>query len=141
MVSGDTDRPVRRLLVVIPNWAGDVVLATPVLAALRVHFREARIAYLLRPYVNEIVDGGDWHDTAVHWPSGGGLVRELRTLRMASRQGHSPAGLPGLWQTARRAHPRLRPGPAVLDPVPRPLCHAARAHTTVSSSCSPTFRR
>jgi len=85
MATGDTDRPVRRLLVVIPNWVGDVVLATPALAALRAHFREARITYLLRPYVNEIVEGGNWHDVAVHWPSGGGLVRELRTRRMARR--------------------------------------------------------
>jgi ADP-heptose:LPS heptosyltransferase len=28
----------QRVLVVLPNWVGDVVLATPVLAALRAHF-------------------------------------------------------------------------------------------------------
>lgn len=76
---------VRRLLVVIPNWVGDVVLATPVLAALRAHFREARITYLLRPYVTEVVDGGGWHDAVIHWPGGNGLARELRIWRVGRR--------------------------------------------------------
>ena len=40
-----------RILVTIPNWVGDVVLATPVLAALRAHFADARITYLMRRYV------------------------------------------------------------------------------------------
>jgi len=44
---------IERLLVVLPNWVGDVVLASPVLAALRAHFRSATIAYLLRRYVAE----------------------------------------------------------------------------------------
>lgn len=85
MSDRNADHPVRRLLVVIPNWVGDVVLATPVLAALRAHFRSARITYLMRRYVAEIVDGAGWHDAAAHWPDGRGLTRELRTLRLARR--------------------------------------------------------
>jgi heptosyltransferase II len=85
MSRGLADIPVRRLLVVIPNWVGDVVLATPVLAALRAHYRSARITYLMRRYVSEIVEGGDWHDAAAYWPPGGGLAREVRTLRIARR--------------------------------------------------------
>ncbi len=76
----------RRLLVVIPNWVGDVVLATPVLAALRARFREARITYLLRSYVSEVVAGGGWHDDEVHWPARRGLPALFglgRTLRAA----------------------------------------------------------
>lgn len=80
-----TDRAVRRLLVVIPNWVGDVVLVTPVLAALRAHFHEARITYLMRKYVAEIVDGGQWHDEAEYWPGGRGLRREWQTLRLGRR--------------------------------------------------------
>lgn len=79
-----------RILVVIPNWVGDVVMATPVLAALRAHFATARITYLLRPYVADVVAGGGWHDDVLHWPPGRGLrhewgllslVRRLRTAR------------------------------------------------------------
>lgn len=58
----------RGLLVVIPNWVGDVVLATPVLAALRESFAGSRICYLMRGYVSEVVRGGGWHDEEIHWP-------------------------------------------------------------------------
>lgn len=85
MSSTATADSFRRLLVVIPNWVGDVVLATPVLAALRARYAHARITYLMRRYVAEIVDGGGWHDAAVHWPEGRGLTREVRTLRLAGR--------------------------------------------------------
>jgi heptosyltransferase II len=85
MSDGAADNVVQRLLVVVPNWVGDVVLATPVLAALRAHFRAARITYLLRKYVAEIVDGGNWHDTLQFWPSGRGLRREWQTLGLGHR--------------------------------------------------------
>jgi heptosyltransferase-2 len=78
-------KAVRRLLVVIPNWVGDVVMATPVLAALRARFANARIKYLMRKYVADVLDGGGWHDAALFWPVGGGLGRELRSWRMAGR--------------------------------------------------------
>jgi len=76
---------IRRLLVVVPNWVGDVVLATPVLAALRAHFQTARITFLLRAYVAEVLAGGDWHDEFTYWPTERGLVREWRMLRLARR--------------------------------------------------------
>lgn len=76
---------IQRLLVVLPNWVGDVVLATPVLAALRAHFTRARITYLLRPYVTEIVDGSGWYDELVTWPNGKGLRRELQIGTMVRR--------------------------------------------------------
>lgn len=69
----------RNILVVIPNWVGDVVLATPVLGALRARFPRARITYLMREYVREVVAGGGWHDAEVYWPPRG-WRREPRTL-------------------------------------------------------------
>jgi len=66
-----------RLLVALPNWVGDVVLATPVLAALRARFAAARITYLLRPYVREVVAGGGWHDDEVYWPEARAPERDL----------------------------------------------------------------
>jgi heptosyltransferase-2 len=65
--------------VAIPNWVGDVVLATPVLAALRSHFAGTQITYLMRPYVAEIVAGGGWHDAEMFWPRGGGASGLWRT--------------------------------------------------------------
>ncbi len=75
----------RRILVTIPNWVGDVVLATPVLAALRARFADARITYLMRPYVREPVAGGDWHDAEVHWPERTGVRREVQNIRLAAQ--------------------------------------------------------
>jgi heptosyltransferase-2 len=72
----------QRILAVLPNWVGDVVLATPVLAALREHFRESRITLLLRRYVSAVVAGGGWCDETMCWPDG----------RRASDDGRSAVG-------------------------------------------------
>lgn len=75
--------PLQRILVTIPNWVGDVVLATPALAALRAHFPNAHIAYLMRRYVREILDGGGWHDQEMFWPDrkAGGVLGERALIR------------------------------------------------------------
>ncbi len=73
----------RHLLVCLPNWVGDVVMATPVLAALRRHFAGSRITYLMRDYVAEVVRGGGWHDDEVFWPPGRGWRREARLVRLS----------------------------------------------------------
>ena len=85
MPRSDTQGPYQRILVVLPNWVGDVVLATPVLAVLRAHFRGAGITYLLRRHLAEIVDGGGGHDAAVYWPDSRGLLRARAPLRLARR--------------------------------------------------------
>lgn len=73
----------RKILVVIPNWVGDVVMASPVLAALRRHFRAAHITFLMRSYVREITSGGTWADAELAWPAGRGLAREINLVRLA----------------------------------------------------------
>lgn len=75
----------QRLLVVLPNWVGDVVLATPVLAALRAALPQAHIAYLHREYVGEIVHGCRWHDASITWPTARGLSVVAATLDLARR--------------------------------------------------------
>ncbi len=76
------DNPAR-LLVAIPNWVGDVVLATPVFAALREHFKETRITFLMRRYVREVTAGGGWHDDEIYWPDrkSGGLLADRKLVR------------------------------------------------------------
>jgi len=75
---------IERLLIVLPNWVGDVVLASPVLAALRTHFCTATITYLLRRYVQEIVEGGGWHDERVFWPPEAGARRTWQMFSLAA---------------------------------------------------------
>ncbi len=58
MAAGEPEK----ILVFLPNWVGDAVMATPVLAALRRHFGSARIAHLGRPAALATVSGCDWAD-------------------------------------------------------------------------------
>ncbi|NLX97757.1 MAG: lipopolysaccharide heptosyltransferase II [Rhodopirellula sp.] len=52
-----------KIAVFLPNWLGDMVMATPALRAIRQHFgAEARIVGILRPYLAEVLAGSDWLD-------------------------------------------------------------------------------
>ncbi len=44
----------------LPNWIGDVVMATPALRALRRQFASARIVAVCRPYVAGVLEGAPW---------------------------------------------------------------------------------
>ncbi|MGL4465842.1 MAG: lipopolysaccharide heptosyltransferase II [Planctomycetia bacterium] len=78
-----------KILVVCPNWIGDVVMATPMLRALRKRFPAAHMTALLKPYVAEVLEGGPWFDDLLFhdsksadrrhhtWP----IVRKLRNER------------------------------------------------------------
>lgn len=57
---------------VLPNWVGDVVLASPALAALRGHFARAQITFLMRADLAEIVAGCGWHERELFWPAARG---------------------------------------------------------------------
>jgi len=54
-----------RLLVVLPSWVGDVVMATPTLRIIRKLKPEAHISYLVRSYVKPIIDAAPWYDRLV----------------------------------------------------------------------------
>jgi len=52
-----------KIAVFLPNWLGDVAMATPTFRAIRRHFgREARIVGILRPYLADVPAGTDWFD-------------------------------------------------------------------------------
>ncbi|MBK8269206.1 MAG: lipopolysaccharide heptosyltransferase II [Planctomycetes bacterium] len=77
----------RNLLISIPNWVGDVVMATPALDAIRRQFPDANITLLMRSYVADVLAGTKLGNEQVFWPPalsiGGqyGLIRELRSRR------------------------------------------------------------
>jgi len=53
--------------VVLPNWIGDVVMATPTLRALRHYFGvDAEIVGIMRPYVSQVLEGTDWLDRSIY---------------------------------------------------------------------------
>lgn len=60
-----------KLAVFLPNWIGDVVMATPALRALREHFSGAELVGILRPYVSDVLAGSALLDRVlIHDPKG-----------------------------------------------------------------------
>ncbi len=51
-----------KIAVFLPNWLGDLVMATPALRALRKHFHAARIVGILRPNLAGLLAGTAWID-------------------------------------------------------------------------------
>ena len=52
-----------KIAVFLPNWLGDVAMATPTLRALRRHFGpRAKIVGIMRPYLADVLAGVDWLD-------------------------------------------------------------------------------
>jgi heptosyltransferase II len=53
---------IMNIAVFLPNWVGDVVMATPALRALRQTHAQARIIGVCKPYVAGVLDGAPWFD-------------------------------------------------------------------------------
>ncbi|MBI3839822.1 MAG: lipopolysaccharide heptosyltransferase II [Planctomycetia bacterium] len=52
----------------IPNWIGDVAMATPTLRALRRHYgAQAELVGILRPYVADVLAGTPWLDEQIFY--------------------------------------------------------------------------
>jgi lipopolysaccharide heptosyltransferase II len=64
-----------KVAVFLPNWVGDVVMATPALCALRRHFADARMIGVLRPYVADVLAGSPWLNDIVYLDKKGPLAR------------------------------------------------------------------
>lgn len=82
-----------RLGVFLPNWVGDVVMATPTLRALRKLTGQGEMVGVMRPYVADVLAGSDWFDRQLlyakkpsrpehHWSASLAQLRELRLDRI-----------------------------------------------------------
>jgi heptosyltransferase II len=60
----------------LPNWIGDVVMATPAVRALRRHFAQAHITAVCRPYVTDVLAGSPWFDDVVHLDTRGAWTQQ-----------------------------------------------------------------
>src|SRR5437763_1304257 len=71
-----------RIAVFLPNWIGDVVMATPAIHALCTRFSDARLIAVGRPYVAGVLEGAPWFDDCIQLdPSFAGVLRASRRLR------------------------------------------------------------
>lgn len=73
-----------RIGIFLPNWVGDVVMATPALRSLRCHLSDrAQLTGIMRPYVSDVLAGTSWLDDTIIYTSKTlrsrvGLVRQIR---------------------------------------------------------------
>lgn len=52
-----------KIVIFLPNWLGDLAMATPALRAMRRHFGpRAHIVGVLRPYLSDVLSGTGWLD-------------------------------------------------------------------------------
>lgn len=77
--------------IVLPNWIGDVVMATPALRALRRFYGpETTITGLMKPYVRHVLQGTSWLDQTILYDRHArdirrrprAVIRELRALNL-----------------------------------------------------------
>ena len=63
------------IVILLPTWLGDFVMATPALRAVRERFPTARITFVLEQNLVDLARGGSWMDEMVTLPG-----REKRTV-------------------------------------------------------------
>jgi lipopolysaccharide heptosyltransferase II len=76
----------RSIALFLPNWVGDVVMATPAVRAVREHFASARLLAVCRPYVAATIEGAPWFDDVILFDkSGPGNQRRGGVLHLLCR--------------------------------------------------------
>jgi heptosyltransferase-2 len=58
----------RRILLVLPTWVGDVVMATPFISAMFARFPQARIHLLMNRHLHPLLEGSPWVEHCWFWP-------------------------------------------------------------------------
>ena len=81
-------RTPERILVVLPNWLGDAVMAGPALRALRGGFGQAHIVYLGRGGPLEVLADSGWSDECIEMTRGRGLKRSRELVRLVKKLRH-----------------------------------------------------
>lgn len=76
----------KRIAVFLPNWIGDVVMATPAINALWEGLARGSLVAVGRPYVRAVIDGSPWFDDFVdadpnHWWA---TAKTLKSMKCAS---------------------------------------------------------
>lgn len=73
----------RTIALFLPNWIGDVVMATPAVRAVRDHFPADRLLAVCKPYVADTLAGAPWFDDTILFDKSG--PKDRRFLAVAHR--------------------------------------------------------
>lgn len=75
-----------KVMIRVPNWVGDAVMAVPALRELRRIFADARITFVARPWVAGLFEGEGLADTLIPVHEAQGVVHTARNFIHAARQ-------------------------------------------------------
>lgn len=75
MALGTTDNRLRTIVIRVPNWVGDAVMALPALVELRRIFADAQITLVARPWVAGLFEGEGLADTLIPVHDGRGIFQ------------------------------------------------------------------
>ncbi|HEU4400866.1 MAG TPA: lipopolysaccharide heptosyltransferase II [Candidatus Polarisedimenticolia bacterium] len=79
---------IRRILIRVNNWIGDVVMISPAVRAIRAQYPEARVTILAKSWVLEALRGNPFYDELVEYDNEGahrglgGRLRLVKQLRL-----------------------------------------------------------
>jgi heptosyltransferase-2 len=91
----------KRIAVFLPNWIGDVVMATPAIRALRETFPQAEMISVSKPYVADTLAGSPWFQRTLLFDKKGPLER--RFLNVAKQLREAPIDAAVLFPNSLRA--------------------------------------
>ena len=112
----------RRIALFLPNWIGDVVMATPAIRAVRAAFPAAELVAVCKPYVADVLGGSPWFAETIFADKRGPRGQRLFAVARKLREKPLDAALlfPNSFRTALLGVPRRVPtGRRVLPVRPR----------------------
>src|SRR3954471_21231600 len=75
-----------RIALFLPNWIGDVVMATPAVRAARTAFPAAELVAVCKPYVADVLAGSPWFRDVILFDKSGPRDRRLWAVARRLRQ-------------------------------------------------------
>lgn len=91
-----------RIALFLPNWIGDVVMATPAIRAVRERNPKAELVAVCKPYVADVLAGAPWFQETILFDKGGPRERRLWSVARRLRQSRVDGALlfPNSFRTA-----------------------------------------
>lgn len=91
-----------RIALFLPNWIGDVVMATPAIRAVRERFPAAELVAVCKPYVADVLAGSPWFAETVLFDKSGPREQRLWPVARKLRQAPIDAAIlfPNSFRTA-----------------------------------------
>src|SRR3954466_9248166 len=82
-----------RIALFLPNWIGDVVMATPAIRAVRDHFPAAELVAVCKPYVADVLAGAPWFRDVILFDKGGPREQRLWAAARKLREARTDAAV------------------------------------------------